>query len=84
MLHLPLDTRLTIKQVLDLIRLHWRTVTTKHLILPRLPSTSLRDDLHGLDNAHTQLYSPGEMISINLDFEWEHVSISSEVSKWDE
>ncbi|KAI8334793.1 beta-lactamase-like protein [Chlamydoabsidia padenii] len=82
-MHLPLDTRLTMKQVLDWIRLYWKTITTKHLILPRTAATTslLHGDSFGLNNVHTQLYSSGEMIDINLGFEWEHISISSQLAR---
>ncbi|CAO3598094.1 unnamed protein product [Absidia cylindrospora] len=82
LLHLPLDTRLTMVQVLELIRLHWRpSSTTRHLVLPRTSLTTSQAQSHGLHDVHSHLYSPGEMIDLDLGFEWEQISISNMVAK---
>ncbi|KAI8083179.1 beta-lactamase-like protein [Halteromyces radiatus] len=90
MMHIPLDTRLGLIQLIELLRLHWTSTNSRsrYLLLPKSSSLEsspshavLQDYLSKSNDITMQFYSPGDMLDIGMNFQWEPISISSKLAK---
>lgn len=79
-----MDSRLNISEVSSLLRDHWGTdkgISVRHVLVPNGQGAAEfkeRWDRPGMTCVH--MYGPGEIVGIDLDRDWERVSISENVS----
>jgi integrator complex subunit 9 len=78
---LPLDTRLKLEDIPSLLHNYWRQDTEKrHLLLPRIKGAELVKEEEENDTTQVYIYEQGEVLKINVNRDWEKVSVSEKVS----
>ncbi len=77
---LPLDTGLKLEDIPSLLHTYWdkSLENTQHLLIPRIKGAELVKEEQSQSKVY--IYEPGEVISIDLNRDWEYVSISEKVN----
>jgi hypothetical protein len=77
---IPLDPRLKLEDITSVLYQHWNTTEHhRHLLLPDVQGVGLVKEQQNQDT-HVHIYESGDIIGIDLDRDWEKVSISEKVS----
>jgi hypothetical protein len=77
---IPLDPRLKLEDITSVLYHHWNTTEYhRHLLLPDVQGVGLVKEQQNQDT-HVHIYESGDIIGIDLDRDWEKVSISEKVS----
>lgn len=76
---IPLDTKLKLEDIPSLLHSYWDrdTDNVQHLLLPRMKGAELVKEEQSQSNVY--IYEPGEVLSINLNRDWENVSLNEKV-----
>jgi integrator complex subunit 9 len=79
-IRLPLDTKLKLEDIPSLLHSYWdkSLENTQHLLIPRMKGAELVKEEQSQSKVY--IYEPGEVISIDLNRDWEYVSISEKVN----
>ncbi|KAI9347077.1 beta-lactamase-like protein [Pilaira anomala] len=86
-IRLPLDTRLKLEDIPSLLNTYWnddddddenQLVSEKHLLIPNTKGAKLVKEGQ---SQQVHIYEPGEVLNINLNRDWERVSVSEKLAK---
>ncbi|KAI8063371.1 beta-lactamase-like protein [Gilbertella persicaria] len=79
-IRLPLDTRLKLEDVPSILHTHWQThASAKHLLLPKMKGSGLIKEQ--VSDTQVSIYEPGQVIRIDLQRDWERISVSEKLAK---
>ncbi|KAI9268615.1 beta-lactamase-like protein [Helicostylum pulchrum] len=79
---LPLDTRLKLEDLPSLLTNYWNDDDTldndRHLLIPRTKGAELVKEKQ---SQQVHIYEPGQVLDINLNRDWERISVSEKLAK---
>ncbi|KAI8052641.1 beta-lactamase-like protein [Thamnidium elegans] len=77
---LPLDTRLKLQDLPSLLTTYWDDTldSERHLLIPRTKGAEL---IKEKQSQQVHIYEPGQVLDINLNRDWERVSVSEKLAK---
>ena len=77
---IPLDTTLKLENIPSLLHTYWETnpENTRHLLIPNMQGAELVKQEQSQSTVH--IYHPGQVISIDLNRDWENVTLTEKVS----
>lgn len=79
-IRIPLETRLKLEDVPSILRTTERLENTRHLLIPKMKGADLvKEDLSGHPNTEVYIYQVGDIINIDLERDWEKVTVSEKV-----
>lgn len=75
------DPRMSLLDMASSIITHNQAIPPQHIIIPgALESMEVKKELEQILGSHIHVYSPGEILNIELDRPWEKLMITEEVS----
>ncbi|KAI8973234.1 beta-lactamase-like protein [Mycotypha africana] len=85
-INIPLDTRLRLQDIPPLCIPHWHhhENNIKYLLLPKIMHSHISESpIETMENKMTQVqyFKPGEVISIDINRNWERVSVSEKLAR---
>ncbi|RCH81936.1 Integrator complex subunit 9, partial [Rhizopus stolonifer] len=81
-IRIPLETRLKLEDVPSILRTTERLENTRHLLIPKMKGADLvKEDLSGHPNTEVYIYQVGDIINIDLERDWEKVTVSEKLAK---
>ncbi|KAI9473788.1 MAG: beta-lactamase-like protein [Benjaminiella poitrasii] len=84
LVYLPLDTSLRLENVPSILHTHWERNDTDsyHLLIPKMEGAELvKEEEEQSLQTKAYVYRPGEIINIDLNRNWEKVSVSEKLAK---
>ncbi|KAI7904679.1 beta-lactamase-like protein [Cokeromyces recurvatus] len=83
-IYLPLDTCLKLEDIPSILHTHWERNDTNsyHLLIPDMEGAELiKEEEEQNSSTKAYIYKPGDIINIELDRNWEKVSVSEKLAK---
>lgn len=81
-IRLPLDTRLKLEDVPSILNAHWQHhvgSNVRHLLIPGIKGAELVKQEQS-QGTHVHIYDQGAVVSIDVNRDWERVSVSEKVN----
>jgi integrator complex subunit 9 len=79
LIRLPLDTRLKLEDIPSILHTYWGHLDSKkHLLIPIMKGAELVKEEQSQET-QVHIYEQGEVISIDVNRDWERISISEKV-----
>jgi integrator complex subunit 9 len=79
LIRLPLDTRLKLEDIPSVLQTYWDHLDSrKHLLIPSMKGAELVKEEQSQET-QVHIYEQGEVININVNRDWERVSVSEKV-----
>ncbi|CAO3654599.1 unnamed protein product [Mucor hiemalis] len=77
---IPLDTKLKLEDIPSLLHTYWErdTDNIQHLLLPHIKGAELVKEEQSQSKVY--IYEPGEVLSIDLNRDWENVSLNEKLA----